>query len=443
MPPASRCAAFRFAARAGRTQVVVAGLGALLAGCRSAPAARPATPLAAPAAPQQPPVPDAHAIRASCDERPGDQFADWQRWMRDNLGQAYALYTEGPDPATVARLMHERPDETTRMLRRGLEACDYVAAQALGTLKQPVLLPELRNLTTAGAGRFRVEVLSALAQLDPVSDYAPALIAPLSSGDSNVRLAAAAMARYFHFQAVRAPLMERVRRDGSSEVRVAAAQSLLILGDVYPRSVYDHRSVFENLIGQDARAAHRSTVELLSGGGTPTEVDLAHFAAAAGTLDQLLAERAASGKCSPLVRLDLNHLHFSAVNANVAALLIDEAESSCQRELAFAVFIEAPAAFGTWLPAELEGKYAQETAFGVPLAHGKLQIRYRRDEGILRLGDVELKRSDTNLAVIVVTPRGTKTRYTTSAKLTFPRDVDPKAALLLGSDELRSNVEPP
>ncbi|HTB56564.1 MAG TPA: hypothetical protein VLC06_01755, partial [Polyangia bacterium] len=158
---------------------------------------------------------------------------------------------------------------------------------------------------------------------------------------------------------------------------------------------------------------------------------------------QLLAERAASGKCSPLVRLDLNHLHFSAVNANVAALLIDEAESSCQRELAFAVFIEAPAAFGTWLPAELEGKYAQETAFGVPLAHGKLQIRYRRDEGILRLGDVELKRSDTNLAVIVVTPRGTKTRYTTSAKLTFPRDVDPKAALLLGSDELRSNVEPP
>ena len=52
---------------------------------------------------------------------------------------------------------------------------------------------------------------------------------------------------YFVKTRAREPLLAIVRRDWSFDVRVAAAQTLLTLGDIHPGSIYDHPELQESL----------------------------------------------------------------------------------------------------------------------------------------------------------------------------------------------------
>ena len=66
-------------------------------------------------------------------------------------------------------------------------------------------------------------------------------------------------ARRFRRDGITKALLETVRRDKEYLVRYQAAQSLLELGDIYPRDIADHRRLFEAISGWSTARPPRAT----------------------------------------------------------------------------------------------------------------------------------------------------------------------------------------
>jgi hypothetical protein len=419
---------------------------ALAGACRSAPPSRPTV-----SAARGRPSAQGGLLRPACENAQKLQFPqDWKAW-RDRTVETW-IYASGGRPLENLDMVASLPSpEVTHMLRRGLESCDATALRAIRVLKRTELLPELRALVATDDAEFGIDILAALEELDPGTDYSRPILALLGNPrtGSAARGRAVELAAHLALSRAREPLLAIVRRDWSFDVRVAAAQTLLTLGDIHPGSIYDHPELQESLKGDAEVETERETAEALKEGinidylifpAPPTPTELARYANVAGLIEQLLVARGARDKCSSLARFGVNHLHFSRVNDRVLALIVDQAESSCEKEMAFVLFIQTDFPV-KWYPTDIATVAPDSGGWELPIGQGKLDVLYTRGDDILRVGNLKLKRGTVNVALVVATPQGATLIYSSHEKLTFPRDANPLHVLLEASDDLSRHVD--
>jgi len=311
----------------------------------------------------------------------------------------------------------------------------------LPAMKRLTLLPELRGLVTASSVEFRAAVLTALALMDPGTDYSVHLLPLFKNASHQTRMTVVIAARHFPFKSVGPALLDVVRNDGSFLVRYHAAESLLELGDVYPRELASHKELFKDLADASDVSKAQLLGNMLGSAAPPTAEQRSRHARAAETLRRLIAERAAQGKCSPLTPVGVGKGHLSTMDGHIVALAIDAAESSCERELAFLIFIGSQhRGLGPDVVQDIPGFIENDLTVMLPTVSGDLEIEYRAAAGVLRVGKVELKRSAGNVAVFASTPQGLVLRYTGTANLRFPRDADAARTLLARSNDIRSHL---
>jgi hypothetical protein len=385
------------------------------------------------------------AFTARCDDPSRGLTADWQRWSRENIPVA----PDGVDFARIKALAAAHPPTAERMLRLGLSLCDPIAAQAITVTKLRALLPELKALLdpantsgglvraagaggagagAAAAGRvsaFRVDVVRAVNAVDPATDYAPHLVPLLSDRERNVRISAAMGARRFHRDGVTKALLETVRRDKEYLVRYHAAQSLLELGDIYPRDIADHRRLFDAITGPMT--------------GSPVAADFDRYALGARMLEKMLAERVA-GKCSASVRPATIHGDVLRVGDRVVAVALDAAESSCAKEFAFVVFIEAGAA-GQWAVSGVETT-RDPTDVEVTTPTGPVVFEYSRAAGTARVRGIESVKGDNTIVLAVGRDGRLTPKWSGRLDTRVARTDDVVQALLRQSPALRQAVKP-
>jgi hypothetical protein len=330
------------------------------------------------------------------------------------------------------------------MLRIGLSLCDPIAAQAVTITKLRGLLPELKDLlspagggglvragvggasgATGRAAAFRVDVVRAANAVDPATDYGPTLVPLLADRDRNVRISAAVGARRFRRDGVANALLETVRRDKEYLVRYHAAQSLLELGDIYPRDISDHRRLFEAISGPAS--------------GAPVAADFDRYALGARMLEKLMAERA-GGKCSAAARPALIRGDVLRVGDRVIAVAVDAAESSCSKEYAFVVFVEAATA-GQWAVSGIETT-RDPTDIGVSTPSGEVVVQYARAAGSLRLGGTETAKGENTLVLSVHRDGQVQVKWIGRLDTRIARTDDVVQALFQQSPGLRQAVKP-
>ena len=376
---------------------------------------------------------DAGAFVASCDQPNAQLNADWQRWSRAHMPVA----PDGVDFSPIKKLATTEPATVERMLRLGLSLCDPIAAQAVTVTKLRALVPELRALLdpakvsggmVRAAGRFapfRVDVVRAVNAADPATDYAPYLVPLLSDRDRNVRISAAMGARRFRRDGITKALLDTVRSDKEYLVRYQAAQSLLELGDIYPRDIADHRRLFEAISGPLD--------------GPPAARDFDRYALGARLLEKMIAERAA-GKCSTAVRPASSRGDVLQVNNRMVAVAVDAAESSCAKEFALVVFVEAASA-GQWAVSGVETT-RDPTKIELTTPSGPVVVEYSRAGATARLGGAELPKGENILVLSVARDGRVTPRWTGRLDTRITRGDDVVQALLQQSPALRQAVKP-
>jgi hypothetical protein len=384
------------------------------------------------------------SFAAHCDDASPELRADWQRWSRQNV----PIGPDGVDFAPIKKLAASEPATAERMLRLGLSLCDPIAAQAVTVTKLRALQPDLKALLRepagnggsggstglvravgapgAAAGRlaaFRVDVVRAANAVDPATDYAAYLVPLLSDRDRNVRISAVVGARRFHKEGVTAALLDTIRRDKEHLVRYHAAQSLLELGDIYPRDVADHRRVFDALSGP------------LDGAPTPRDFD--RYALAARMLEKMMADRAA-GKCSEAVRPTSVHGDLVQVGERAVAIAVDAAESSCAREFALVVFVEAARA-GRWAVSGVETTQDPAT-IEITTPNGPATFEYARAAGVARLGDRATVNGENTLVLSVASDGRVTAKWVGRLDTKVARGGDVVQSLLRQSPALRAAI---
>jgi len=373
------------------------------------------------------PTPAAPALPFSCHGRD----REWEAWFGDVFGRGLEVANDGPDPAKLRALTGQRRIEAERMLRRGLDACDSYAADLVKGAEVRALVPELTRMVDARNDTFRISVVLALNALDAKNDYAPALISTLQCRSPDVRMRAAIGSRRFPFEKVKAPLLERVRRDSSFFVRTHAAKSLLVLADIYPRDIESHGEIFRALVGPQSAILP----SLVLGSLAPKdEVDadlLAQFSRAGDMLEVLMKERLAAGTCSPIIRPSRVIAYFVRMNSHVLGVAVEETISSCQRELAFVLFVESAGGF-VHPGAGLSGR--DPLRLELQTSTGKVPVTFQRTVRSLTVGDVSLDLSKANVAVLSSSAQGLVDRYRGSEQLTFQRDPSPAGRAVASGD---------
>jgi HEAT repeat protein len=372
-------------------------------------------------------------FRARCDEASKELNADWQRWARENM----RVKADGVDFSRLQKLAATEPATVERMLRLGLALCDRTAAEAITVVKPRGLLPELRDLLDPAnvrdgmvrAGKFaafRVDVVRAANAVDPSTDFVPYLLPMMSERDRDARMSAVIAARRFRKEGVSKALLDTVRRDSDSMVRFSAAQSLLELGDVYPRAVADHRRLAEALTGPMT--------------GSPTSQDFDRYALAARMLEKLMAERTA-GKCSEPVRPGMIHADVQQVGERVVAVAIDAAESSCVRDFALVVFVEAATGFGRWLVSGVEST-RDPTNIELSTPAGDIRVEYSRRAGTARVRGVEIAKGHNTIVLVVGSDGRATSKWSGRLDTRIARGDDVARVLFQQSPALRKAVQP-
>src|SRR5204863_8127192 len=175
--------------------------------------------------------------------RCGPRDPKWDKWFGDAFGHGYEVFHDGPDPTRLQKLTGESKTLAEDMLRRGIRACDFFAAEAIEGAGWRSLMPDLTKAVDAPNWNFRVHVVLALKALGSTDDLTDHLIACLGAPSTDARMIAAMGARRFSLDRLRTPLLDRVRRDPSWLVRFHAAESLLELADIYPRELREHPAI--------------------------------------------------------------------------------------------------------------------------------------------------------------------------------------------------------
>jgi hypothetical protein len=342
---------------------------------------------------------------------------EYEAWFHRTFGGGYEVFHDGPDAARIRDLTGEPRAEAERMLRRGLEACSTFAVVAIEGAGWRGLVPDLTRSVAAADAEFRAHVILALEQLGSREDFTDELIAVLTSRSTQARMTAAMGARRFSLNRFRGPLLDRVRQDPSWLVRVHAAESLYALADVYPRDLSDHPDV-ANAVRGDAAGA--SPLDLLGLPLTLTAEQRARLAVAADKLDAEIAERLAAGRCSKPARPIMIDLHRIPVSdRRMVALTVEETVGSCERKLAFLVFLGSPAGFSGSFAGGVSGRDPLKTQ--IDTLPAKTPITYTRRTGLLTVGALTIDPAKSNVAVLFAGAKGVEVRYQGELNLTFER----------------------
>lgn len=364
----------------------VATLGVATAG-GAAPDASSAAPLVAP-------------IHATCD---GHSLSDWDRWLRDR-GIVDPRYERAISDVTPLR---NNLPETVRMLRRGLEACDPLAADLVRELGMKELVSPLRELLESGnvtaplvpisraAGLLRSGVLEALLALDPGRDYAPAFIALFSYREESTRTRAVFAARLLPLAKVKAPLIERIRIDDAERVRHVAAESVLTLAGIHPTNPEDHGPLVAAL--QDRKGGPR----------------------AAQILEGMLAERARN-PCAPPVRPRRAHVKGVPVGDQVLAIAFDVAEGGREMNAQLVVFVELPEEGPRPKPFDTE-LFRDTSDIVLATSARNIRVHYERAAGMVSVEGIEGPRAPNNVAVVSLRKKVPALRWRGSVPLRGPK----------------------
>ena len=152
-----------------------------------------------------------------------------------------------------------------------------------------------------------------------------------------------------------------------------------------------------------------------------------------------MADRAA-GRCSESVRPANIRGDVLQVNNRVVALAVDAAESSCAKEFALVVFVEAASA-GQWAVSGVETT-RDPTSIELTTPSGPVVVEYSRAAATARLGGAELAKGE-NILVLSVGRDGRVTpRWTGRLDTRITRGDDVVQALLQQSPALRQAVKP-
>jgi hypothetical protein len=315
------------------------------------------------------------------------------------------------DSSRVLALDAAARKQAAPILIAGLESCEPEAATLIAQLGLESLVPELEdvaapaNISSKFFGdsstviRFRLAVLDALNQLDPKVDRSGLLVPLLTSPIAEIRIRAAFAARRVRLDKVRALLLDRVRSDDNSFVRSFAAESLLVLGDVYPQNLGDHSELFQDLMGPWERDVRKDPMGASLGQGHPSAEDRAGFERAARTLEQLMAARAAQGACPPPVQPARTHVEVQRLRPDLVAIGFDVAIGPCDKQIAVVAFIESVDGFDKWLPSEVVDK-KDPTPVRLGKTGGALELMYSRVARALNEGGQDLTQG-ANVVVLV------------------------------------------
>jgi hypothetical protein len=406
-------------ARVGRAQLAVAALAAAMAtgGC----ATHAPVPARAPSAAST--VPRAEAPAPPPARRCGPTDRDYEAWFIRTFGVGYEVFHDGPDPARLRGLEGERKAEAERMLRRGLAACSTLAVSAIRDAGWRDLVPDLtRAVGFTGQSEFRADVIVALEALGSRIDFSDQLIAVLSAGSVQARIAAAMGARHFSLDRFRVPLLDRVRQDPAWLVRYHAAESLFVLADIYPRELSGHPALMAAVAGKSARDP--SPLETL---GFPPPLTPEARERLSGAADQLNAEvsaRLAEGLCSAPVTPQTIELHIiPVVDSHMVTLTAEESIGSCERALAFLVFLESPEGFSRRVGAGAMG--GDPLRVELATASKPVTVSYSRATRLLTVGTFTLDTAKANVAVLSAGPNGVAVRYQRQLALGFERERRP------------------
>jgi hypothetical protein len=368
----------------------------------------------------------------------GQTDREYEAWFHRTFGGGYEVFHDGPDAARIRDLTGEPKAEAERMLRRGLGACSSFAVSAIQGAGWRDLIPDLTRAVAADSSEFRAHVILALEDLGSRDDFSDELIAVLSTGSTQARMTAAMGARRFSLERFRGPLLDRVRQDPSWLVRNHAAQSLYVLADIYPRDLHDHPDVAMAVSGEAGRGA--ALVGLLDRPPPLTAEQRARLAVAAEKLDAEIAARLAAGRCwkpTPPTTVDL---HVIPVNARRAvALTVEETVGSCERKLAFLVFVESAGGFGRWRVGGVSGGDPLKTE--LPTPPSPVTVTYTRATGLLTVGALTIDPAKSNVAVLSAGTKGVEVRYQGKLNLTFERHGRPAYETGVSMMDSRPEIE--
>ena len=336
------------------------------------------------------------------------------------FGVGYDVFHDGPNPARLRDLEGEPKAEAERMLRRGLAACSTLAVSAIRDAGWRDLVPDLtRAVGFTGESEFRASVIVALAALGSRIDFSDQLIAVLSSGSMQARMTAAIGARHFSLDRFRVPLLDRVRQDPAWLVRYHAAESLFALADIYPRELSGHPALMTAVAG---KSAHDPSLLESLGFPPPLTPDArARLSGAADQLNAAISARLAEGLCSTPVTPQTIELHIiPVVDSHMVALTAEESIGSCERELAFVVFLESPEGFSRQVGAGAMGRDPLRVELAT--ASQPVTVSYSRATRLLTVGTFTLDPAKANVAVLSVGPKGVAVRYERKVALGFERE---------------------
>ena len=350
----------------------------------------------------------------------GHTNRDYEAWFTRTFGGGVEVFHDGPDPARIRGLAGEPKAEAERMLRRGLAACSTLAVSAIEGAGWRDLVPDLtRAVALPGESQFRAEVILALQTLGSRDDFSDQLIAVLSSGRTEARITAAMGARHFSLERFRGPLLDRLRQDPSWLVRHHAAESLFALADIYPRELSGHPALMAALVG---KSPHDGSLLEAMGFSAPLAPEARErLSGAADQLDAEINARLAEGRCSKPVVPPMIDLHVIPVqDPHMVTLTVEESIGSCERRLAFVVFLESPAGFSGGLGL---GSMARDPMrVEIATAPKPLTVSYSRATRLLGVGTFVVDTAKTNVAVLSAGPKGVIVRYQGELGLAFERE---------------------
>ena len=117
-------------------------------------------------------------------------------------------------------------------------------------------------------------------------------------------------------------------------------------------------------------------------------------------------------------------LHVIPVrDPHIVTLTVEESIGSCERRLAFVVFLESPAGFGRWLGAGSSGR--DSLRVDIATVPNPVTVSYSRTTGLLTVGTFNLDTSKANVVFLSVGPNSMIARYQQAMGLTFERDGHP------------------
>lgn len=180
----------------------------------------------------------------------------YEQFSERVFGTPYMIWHDGPATDNLRHLSGEEKEHAARMLLIGLAEGDPSAVEGFGELDPQLGLPHIKKLFPGGTAGMRLAVAMFLLKHDPEKDLRALAQSVMSTVTSpSVFYSGVILLRHFPLPEVTSLLLDIVSKSSDYLMRYHAADSLLVLGNVQPADVGEHRDIFVNIIGEGMEAA--------------------------------------------------------------------------------------------------------------------------------------------------------------------------------------------